>query len=51
MNIINKAVLTSVKVDNKAVLTSVKVDNKAVLTSVKVDNIKKREIFSFSLFV
>ena len=36
---------------NKAVLTSVKVDNKAVLTSVKVDNIKKREIFSFSLFV
>ena len=36
---------------NKAVLTSVKVDNKAVLTSVKVDNIKKREILSFSLFV
>ena len=51
MNILNKAVLTSVKVDNKAVLTSVKVDNKAVLTSVKVDNIKKREILSFSLFV
>ena len=36
---------------NKAVLTSVKVDNKAVLTSVKVDNIKKREILSFSLFI
>jgi len=51
MNILNKAVLTSVKVDNKAVLTSVKVDNKAVLTSVKVDNIKKREILSFSLFI
>ena len=51
MNILNKAVLTSVKVDNKAVLTSVKVGNKAVLTSVKVDNIKKREILSFSLFV
>jgi hypothetical protein len=51
MNILNKAVLTSVKVDNKAVLTSVKVGNKAVLTSVKVDNIKKREILSFSLFI
>ena len=36
---------------NKAVLTSVKVGNKAVLTSVKVDNIKKREILSFSLFI
>ena len=51
MNILNKAVLTSVKVGNKAVLTSVKVGNKAVLTSVKVDNIKKREILSFSLFI